>query len=208
MPRPKLIHVESPDGRPLVVSGRPGSLGARFCKRHRVTSLAELQAIRALPRWVDAAATAEAIRALRADRSHDERARARVAAEPGAESRPTFAKRVATTATHQRVAELADTFNARIPAPMRQSLAFRSYQLAEWGAFELTVFDADADLDVASDVTFDRDVAVANVGDVRIYQGARLLPKASWFVLNAESIYGNVARAPVRTPHRIDLLDL
>src|SRR4029450_12460755 len=72
------VYVRSVDGKPTVVSSRPGNFAARLFTRHRVASLAQAKEIGLLPGFVDVATLEREGRRLLGDASFERDAERRV----------------------------------------------------------------------------------------------------------------------------------
>jgi hypothetical protein len=115
--------------------------------------------------------------------------------------------RVAAEATNLRVADLAQVIEPGLNLRARQVIAGRSLKLLDWAPIDVVKLDLHYDLDVYTDLVFDKDVTLTGFGDVCIYRGARIISKASHFIMHASSIRGGlVAVEPKSTD--INLIDI
>lgn len=203
--RAKRIAIRSSDGSPTVISGAPDSPGRSFFRRTVPGSLEELQRLGAIPRFVDVRAVGERVARMRADQAYETRARAQLEAEgrrprDGAGGGRVFQAQVAGRATQLRVADLADGLSPNLKPQVRVALAGRSLYFAELARRPIGTVTMEADIEVHTDLVFDADVSLCRLGEVRIYRGARIEARASWFVMNATSIRGGLSPAPVAIP--------
>jgi hypothetical protein len=199
-PRRDQVFVRSADGKATVVSSRPENFAARLCTTHRVTTLDEARNVGLLPGFVDVAVLdREAGRVLAAS-SFDRDATRQVDSENEAGARTASSDdrvrqaRIAEAAHRLRAADLADAIEPNIARQARQELAGRALSVLTNAPVQVVQVVIDADLDVYTDLEFASDVTLATFGDVRIYQGARIVTSASHFILRAASAQGGLLR--------------
>lgn len=205
------VAVRSMNGAPVVISSRPGGVGARYFKHHRLTTLAEMQTIGALPRFLDVSKLESDARGLRADRTYETRALAQYNAEAGqqgASSSQLQARRVAALAVGLRSIDLATSLDPALQAPIRSNIADKTMQLLDVGSVDLVEFSLARDLEIYDELVFDADVSMSTVGDIRLYQGGTLVSRASYFILHAASIQGNLLRPLVQSEGSVSILDI
>jgi hypothetical protein len=198
-------------GAPVVISSRPGSVGARYLRRHRMATLAEMQTIGALPRFVDVSKLESEARRLKADTTYEARALTQYNAEvarQGAASPQLQAQRVATLAGGLRSLDLAASLDPVLQAPVRSNIAARTMQLLDVGAVEIVEFNLARDLEIYDELVFDDDVSMSTVGHIRLYRGGTLVSRASHFILHATSIQGNLLRSLVPSEASVSILDI
>jgi hypothetical protein len=193
------VFVRSPDGTATVVSSHPDSVTARLCTRHRITTLDEARNAGLLPRLVDLDALDRQARRVLGEPAFDRDAARRIDGGPTAGARRTGTDenvrraRVADAALTLRAADLADAIEPKLHPRVRQLIAERTLNVLTGAPFDLVTATIDADIDVHTDLKFASDVSVVNVGEVRIYQGARIAAAASHFIMRATSVHGGLS---------------
>lgn len=216
-PRERVI-VRSVDGKPTRVSSRPGNFAARLFTRHRISTLKEARQVGLLPAFVNLEALQKEVSRVRDTRSFDLEAEKRVhgqidaairAGRTGAITTERYRlTRVAAEATNLRVADLAQAIEPGLDLRARQAIAGRSLKVVIEAPVDVITFDLPYDLDVYTDLEFDTDVMMAGFADVRIYRDARILSKASHFILRASSIRGGLIRVDGTPIIGTSLIDL
>jgi hypothetical protein len=216
-PQRERVFVHSADGKPTLVSSQPGNFAARLFARHRISTLREAKQVGLLPAFVNLEALQKEVDRVRNTSSFDLEAEKRVGSEievaiqAGRTGLITTDRyrlaRVAAESTNLRVADLAQVIEPGLDLRARQVIAGRSLKLLIQAPVDVVKLDLRYDLDVYTDLAFDRDVALAGFGDVRIYRGARIISNASHFIMRASSIQGNLL-AVEAMPIGISLIDL
>jgi hypothetical protein len=199
-PRRGQVFVRSADGTATVVSSRPENFAARLCTTHRITTLDEARNVGLLPGFVNVAVLdREAGRVLAAP-SFDRDATRQVDSENKAGARTAYTDervrqaRIVAAAHRLRAADLANAIEPNLAPQARQELAGRALSVLTNAPVKVVQVDIDADLDVYTDLVFASDVTLATFGEVRIYQGARIVTSASHFILRAASAQGGLLR--------------
>lgn len=186
------VYVRSADGSPTTVSSRADSLASKLCRRHRVGNLTQAATIGLIPAFVNVdVLTRESDRVLRAS-AFDKDAERRVQRAGPVHDDGVRRGLVAAEAMRLRAAELADAVEPDIAVHARNEIAGRSLQIMTKAPFDVVRFELDADLDVHTELVFDRDVTLATLGDLRIYRGAALVSTSSSFILRAASAQGDL----------------
>lgn len=202
MPGPARVYVRAPDRRVITISSRPGHFGARLCRTSRVSTIADAKALGLFPRFVEVAALEREASRLRGQPTFDRDAAARVALELDAAIAAGRRGVVATSgyrtaridavARELRVGALAATLPSVIGEPSRRLVATRALELLDLRSVDVVHINLASDLDLYTDLELAADITLAEFADVRIFRGARLIARASHFVLRARSLVANV----------------
>lgn len=211
------VFVQSTDGKPTLVSSQPGNFAARLFAKHQISTLREAKQVGLLPAFVNLGALQKETSRVRDTSSFDREAEKQVdreietAIQAGRTGLITTERyrlaRVAAEATKLRVADLAQGIEPNLDLHARQVIAGRALNLLSWTPIDVVKFDLRYDLDVYTDLAFDRDVTMAGFAAVRIYRGARIISNAPYFIMRASSIQGGLL-ALEPTPSGVNLIDL
>ena len=215
-PKRDRVFVRSTDGKPTIVSAQSGNFAARLCKKHRVRTLAQAKEVGLFPAFVDLAALESEVGRVLRTNSFDREAEQRVDDEIAAAVRagrtgPIRTERyrqgrVGEEAKQLRVADLVQVIEPGLNPVARRQIAGRAIKLSVKPAVIIKM-ELAYDLDVYTDLEFSGDVTMGEFGDVRIFMGARIVARASHFILRTASLEGNLLDMEA-LPSDVSLRDL